>query len=67
MDEFLLIQNMFSGSVLREKHEKMKKKRPFQKSGIFPMDSPISINFKLFVALPVDISILDSAWQNIPQ
>ena len=32
---------MFSGSVLPEKQGKMKKKKLFQKSGIFPMDSPI--------------------------
>ena len=31
---------MFSGSVLPGKQGKMKKKKLFQKSGIFPMDSP---------------------------
>ena len=39
MDEFLLIQNIFSGSVLPAKQDKTKEKKLFQKSSIFPMNS----------------------------
>ena len=48
MGELFLIQNMFSGSVLPEKQGKMKKKKLFQKSGIFPMDSPTTENDETF-------------------